>query len=326
MFYGEISLLANGKIYAILYEIAERSRNMETKQRRIPTLTIVLIAVALLLAALLIVMTVLSLTGASPQQTPTLPPTQPPTQAPTQAPTQPPTEPEPTLPPPDANPFNHLDFQYEGRYLKLRSGNSVTGIDVSSWQKVIDWAQVKESGVEFAMIRLGYRGYEQGVLSTDRYATANLDGAIAAGLEVGVYFFSQALTPEEAEEEAYYVLELLKPYQEHITMPVVYDWEHVSDEDARSADMRDPDILTDCTLAFLQTVEAAGYRPMVYFNRTQSWKYLNLEELKDYEFWLAAYTQRMRFPYKIKMWQYTNTGKVPGVEGNCDINIYFPDV
>ena len=294
---------------------------MTTSAQKGSKLTLILAIAALVLAAALILMLLLSLPSMTEQPAPTAAPTA----APTQAPTEPPTEPEPTLPPPEANPFDHLDFQYEGRYLKLRDGESITGIDVSSWQKVIDWEQVKASGVEFAMIRLGYRGYEQGVLCMDKYAIANLDGAIAAGLDVGVYFFSQALTPEEAEEEAYYVVENLKPYQEHITMPVVYDWEHVSDADARSNDMRDPDILTDCTLAFLQTVEAAGYRPMVYFNRTQSWKYLNLEELKDYEFWLAAYTQRMDFPYKIKMWQYTNKGRVPGIEGDCDINIYFPD-
>ena len=270
---------------------------MTIKQQNGSKLTLVLVVVALVLAAALILVLLLSLPSMAEEPTPTAAPTA----APTQAPTEPPTEPEPTLPPPEANPFDRLDFQYEGRYLKLRDGESITGIDVSSWQKVIDWEQVKASGVEFAMIRLGYRGYEQGVLSMDKYATANLDGAIAAGLDVGVYFFSQALTPQEAEEEAYYVVENLKPYQAHITMPVVYDWEHVSDADARSADMRDPDILTDCTLAFLQTVEAAGYRPMVYFNRTQSWKYLNLEELTDYEFWLAAYTQRMDFPYKLKM-------------------------
>lgn len=294
---------------------------METTQRQGRKLTAVLSILALVLAAALILMLLLIPPSASEQPGSSAAPTA----APTQVPTEPPTEPEPTLPPPEANPFDHLDFQYEGRYLKLRDGESITGIDVSSWQKVIDWEQVKASGVEFAMIRLGYRGYEQGVLSMDKYAIANLDGALAAGLDVGIYFFSQALTPEEAEEEAYFVVEKLEPYQERITMPVVYDWEHVSDEDARSADMRDPDILTDCTLAFLQTVEAAGYRPMVYFNRTQSWKYLNLEELKDYEFWLAAYTQRMDFPYKIKMWQYTNKGKVPGIEGDCDINIYFPN-
>ena len=292
---------------------------METKNTQNSPLTRGLIATALVLVAALIaliLMSMPSLMGEADQE---------PTQLSTEAPTEPPTEPAPTLPPPEENPFDHLDFQYEGRYLKLRDGVSVTGIDVSHWQKLIDWEQVKESGVEFAMIRLGYRGYEQGGLSVDSYATANLDGAIAAGLDVGVYFFSQAITPEEAEEEAYFVLEQLEPYKDSITMPVVFDWEHVSNANARTANMRDPDMLTDCTLAFLQTIEAAGYRTMVYFNRTQSWKYLNLEELKDYEFWLAAYTQRMDFPYKIQMWQYTNKGEVPGVTGECDINIYFPD-
>jgi len=297
---------------------------METKKQKISPLTIALIVIALVLAVVLIVMTTLSLPGIVNQET-LQTPEELPEQQPTVPPTQPPTDPPPTLPPPEENPFDHLDFQYEGRYLKLRDGESYTGIDVSHWQKEIDWEQVRASGVDFAMIRLGYRGYEKGGLSLDTYATANLDGAIAAGLDVGVYFFSQALTPEEAEEEAYFVVEQLKPYAEYITMPVVFDWEHVSDANARTANMRDPDILTECTLAFLQTVEVAGYRPMVYFNRTQSWKYLNLEELKEYDFWLAAYTQRMKFPYKIDMWQYTNEGKVPGVEGDCDVNIYFPN-
>ena len=295
---------------------------MEPKKKNSSRLTLVLIMIALALAVVLIVVTIFSLPNILNEEQVT---TEPPTETSTEAPTLPPTEPVPTLPPPEENPFDHLDFQYEGRYLKLRDGESRTGIDVSHWQKEIDWEQVKESGVEFAMIRLGYRGYEKGGISLDTYAVKNLDGAIAAGLDVGVYFFSQALTPQEAEEEAYFVVNQLEPYAEHITMPVVFDWEHVTGEEARTADMRDPDILTDCTITFLQTIEAAGYEPMVYFNRTQSWKYLNLEELKDYEFWLAAYTQRMKFPYKIKMWQYTNTGKVPGVEGDCDINIYFPD-
>ena len=293
---------------------------METKKSQISPLTLALIVTALVLAVALIVMTVLSLPRILQEDAPAVLSAQPPTEEPT----EPPTEPKPTLPPPEENPYDYLDFQYEGRYLKLREGESVTGIDVSHWQKEIDWEKVKEADVKFAMIRLGYRGYETGAIGLDSYAIANLEGAIAAGLEVGVYFFSQALTPEEAEEEAYFVVEQLKPYAEYITMPVVYDWEHVSDADARSNDLRDPDILTDCSLAFLQTIEVAGYRPMVYFNRTQSWKYLNLEELKQYEFWLAAYTQRMDFPYKIKMWQYTDSGKVPGIEGNCDINIYFP--
>ena len=292
---------------------------METKKRNISPLTAALIVIALALVVALVVVTVLSISGTTASEPPAV-------ETPSQPPTEEPTEPEPTLPPPEENPFDELDFQYEGRYLKLRDGESLTGVDVSHWQQDIDWEQVKDSGVDFAMIRLGYRGYEKGGIGLDTYAIANLDGAIAAGLDVGVYFFSQALTPEEAEEEAYFVVQQLEPYAEHITMPVVYDWEHVNVENTRTENMRDPDLLTDCSLAFLQTVEAAGYRPMVYFNRTQSWKYLNLEELKDYEFWLAAYTQRMDFPYKIKMWQYTNKGRVPGIVGECDVNIYFPDM
>lgn len=295
---------------------------METKNQKNSAMTTVLIVTVLILALLLVVVTVLGLPSLLGQ----LRLSAQPAEVVTEPSTEPPTEPEPTLPPPDDNPYGPLDFQYEDNYLRLRRGESRTGIDVSHWQKLIDWEQVAASGVDFAMIRLGYRGYEQGSLNVDTYATANLDGAIAAGLDVGVYFFSQATTPEEAEEEAYFVMELLEPYREHITMPVVFDWEHVSDSDARTANLRDPDILTDCTLAFLQTVEAGGYRPMVYFNRTQSWKYLNLEELKEYEFWLAAYTQRMEFPYKVHMWQYTDKGTVPGVKGNCDINVYFPEL
>lgn len=294
---------------------------METKSVNKGSFTVVLIIIALVLVTALIALTILCLPNIVGGNAPSEISTQPPTEKPT----EPPTEPPPTLPPPEANPFGRTDFQYEGRYLKLRDGESITGIDVSSWQKLIDWQQVKDSGVEFAMIRLGYRGYEKGTLNLDSYALANLNGAIEAGVDVGVYFFSQALTPEEAEEEAYFVVENLEPFAEHITMPVVFDWEHVSSETARTADMRDPRILTDCTLAFLQTIEAAGYEPMVYFNRTQSWKYLHLGELKEYRFWLAAYTQRMEFPYKIDMWQYTNEGEVPGIIGDCDINIYLPE-
>ena len=292
---------------------------MEQKNKRIPRLTIALIVITLVLAVLLIAVTVMSLPAIRDQQGPVQMATDP-------HPTEEPTQPQPTLPPPETNPFDRLDFQYEGRYLKLEEGESIIGVDVSHWQHEIDWEQVKASGVDFAIIKLGGRGYESGVLSLDRYAISNLDGAIAAGLDVGVYFFSQAITPEEAEEEAYFVVRNLEPYAEHITMPAVYDWEHVVDPDARTANMRDPDVLTDFSLVFLQTIEAAGYTPMVYFNRTQSWKYLNLEELTDYDFWLAAYTQRMDFPYKIKMWQYTCEGRVPGITGDCDINIYFPDI
>lgn len=290
-------------------------------------LTLVLACTAVVLAIITAIVAVLALpyyklgpasaATQPPTAAPTAPPTELPTEPPTEAPTEPPTE------PPDENPYGPLDFQFSGRYLKLLEGESVTGIDVSYHQREIDWQQVAASGVEFAMIRVGYRGYEKGTLVKDSFAETNLKGARDAGLDVGVYFFSQALTPEEAEEEAYFLLDFIKDYE--ITMPVVYDWEHVSAEDARTADMRDRKILTSCTKAFLDTVEAAGYRPMVYFNRNQGKRLLDLGALEQYDFWLAAYNPRMTYPYEINMWQYTNEGKVPGVTGPCDINVYFPD-
>ena len=237
-------------------------------------------------------------------------------------PTRLPPEPEPTLPPPEPNPYGKLDFQYdENNYLKLIDGESVTGIDISSYQGDVDFEAVKASGVDFVMVRLCYRGYETGRIVFDKYGQQNIEGALAAGLEVGVYFFSQAITPEEAEEEAYFILSAVKDYP--LTMPVVYDWEPVSDPDARTANM-DRETLTKCCKAFLETVEAAGRRPMLYFNRRQAQYHMDISFLKEYDFWLAAYTDRMDFPYKISMWQYTHEGSVPGIEGNVDINVYFP--
>ena len=238
-------------------------------------------------------------------------------------PTRLPPETEPTLPPPDPNPYGRLDFQYdENNYLKLIDGESVTGIDVSSYQHDIDFDAVKASGVDFVIIRLAYRGYETGRIVFDQDAEHNLKAARDAGLDVGVYFFSQAISPEEAEEEAYFVLDAIKDYE--ITMPIVFDWEHVSAEDARTADM-DRETLTKCCKAFCQTIEAAGKWPMVYFNRRQAQYHMDIAQLKDYDFWLAAYTHRMEFPYKIKMWQYTNTGTVPGIAVDVDLNVFFPE-
>ena len=240
---------------------------------------------------------------------------------PTEPPTEVSTEPAPTEPPADPNPYGVNDFQYDGNYLKLVEGESVTGIDVSVYQGEIDWEQVRDSGVEFAMIRLGYRGYKTGNLVEDDNFRANLEGAAAAGLDVGVYFFSQAISVEEAVEEVEFVLNTLDGFQ--LTMPVVYDWEYI-DEEARTAQV-DRRTLTDCSLAFLEAVREAGYRPMLYFNSAQQRDLLHLRELSGYDFWLALYSDRMTYPYKIKMWQYTCTGTVPGIETNCDINIYFPD-
>ena len=237
-----------------------------------------------------------------------------------------PTEPEETVEPtipPEANPYGRLDFQYDrNNYLYALKTDSYPGIDVSAFQGKIDWEKVKASGIEFAIIRLGYRGYgQEGKLVEDKMAYENLEGALDAGLKVGVYFFSQAITVEEAVEEAEFVLKRIKVY--NITMPVVFDWEYISEE-ARTAKM-DRRTLTDCYKAFCERITEAGYTPMAYFNSYQSRSLMYLTELEEYPFWLALYSDRMTYPYRFEMWQYTDSGRVPGIEGNVDINLYFVD-
>ena len=295
-------------------------------QNKLRTVLLIIAAALLVLTGILLFLSLPAIREASdPTEAPTEIVTEPPTEAPTEAPTEPPTEgptEEPTLPPPEENPYNGADdFQYEGRFLKLAEGESWVGIDVSRWQYDIDWEKVASAGAEFAMIRIGYRGNESGLINPDKYAEQNLKGAAEAGLKVGVYFFSQALTREEAEEEAYYVLDFIKDY--NITMPVVFDWERNRDEGSRSANM-DRRTLTDLSLTFLETIEMAGYDAMIYFNPFMSRNLLYLQELTDYDFWLASYTETMDFPYKVKMWQYTESGTIPGIDTPCDFNVYFP--
>lgn len=225
-----------------------------------------------------------------------------------------------TLPPPTENVFTPLDFGYEGDYLTCLTAESVLGIDVSRYQGDIDWQQVKDAGVEFVMIRAAFRGYGNGELYEDPKAQANYQGAKEAGLKVGAYIFSQAISVEEAQAEARYVMDITKDWV--LDMPLVYDWECLAD-DYRTVNV-DARMLTDYTIAFCETVEAAGHDPMIYFNPNQSRKQMYLEELTEYGFWLAMYTDQMDYPYKVDMWQYTNEGSVPGISGNVDINLYFP--
>lgn len=235
-------------------------------------------------------------------------------------PTQVTTE-ETTLPPPTENVFTPKDFGYVGDYLTCLTDESVLGIDVSKYQGQIDWQQVKAAGIEFVMIRLGYRGYgAEGKLNEDPFAQDNYRGAKEAGLKVGAYFFSQATSVEEAEEEARFAMEISGEWE--LEMPLVYDWECLAD-DYRTVGV-DARMLTDYTKAFCNAVEAGGYDSMIYFNPDQSQKQMNLEELVDYGFWLAMYSDQMDYPYKVDMWQYTNTGSVPGIAGNVDINLFFP--
>lgn len=205
-------------------------------------------------------------------------------------------------------------------YIEDGKITSVVGVDVSAHQKEIDWQTVKAAGVGFAMIRCGFRGYGSGELAIDPYFDANVQGALAAGLDVGVYFYSQAITPQEAVEEAEMTLALVGDYP--LTYPIVYDWETVSTDTARTDGMA-VDTLTDCTIAFCETIKAAGFTPMVYQNKRTTLLKLELPALTDYDFWLAEYNDAATYYYDYRMWQYCSDGHIPGIAGDVDINICY---
>lgn len=231
------------------------------------------------------------------------------------------TRPENPTIPPDRNPYDRYDFQYSrDNYLVLQRLPSSPGVDVSAYQGNIDWETVADSGIEFAIIRLGYRGYgKAGKLVEDEYAKQNLKGAREAGLKVGAYFFSQALNDGEVDEEIDFMLEILGDFS--LDMPIILDWEIPTDT-ARTVNM-DARTLTNMQRHFCLTMSAKGYDPMVYFNWTQSEKLYYLSELEEWPFWLALYQDRMTYPWEVEMWQYTCTGKVPGIQGDVDINVYL---
>ena len=198
----------------------------------------------------------------------------------------------------------------------------LTGIDVSAHQGEIDWKKVARSGVDFAMIRVGYRGYgEEGKLVLDPNYRQNIQGALDAGLEVGVYFFSQATSIWEVEEELEVYLQAIEGYD--ITLPVAFDWEHISNNaKSRTRDVSGTAI-TRMTDFFCHQVTEAGYTPAVYFNKDLAYLHLDLERLEGNFFWLAEYDSKPEFYYHFEMWQYTSKGKVPGIEGDVDMNLLF---
>ena len=208
----------------------------------------------------------------------------------------------------------HIEFIGEG-YDVFR------GIDVSEHQKYIDWNSVARSGIDYAYIRLGWRGYTEGGLYQDEYFESNIREATKAGLDVGVYMFSQAITVQEAIEEANFVLERIAGY--NVALPVVFDWEKVEDAGARTADLS-MQTRTDCAVAFCETVKNAGYEPCVYFNRNIGYYGFDLTRLTDYEFWFSLPEQGFpNFYYACDMWQYSFTETVPGIEGPTDMNLRF---
>ena len=225
---------------------------------------------------------------------------------------------EPTVP---ENSYDPAGFYEEGGFKRYKSEDTLAsvGVDVSSHQQEIDWELVAANGVEFAMIRVGYRGYTEGEIQPDDYFVQNIEGARAAGLDVGVYFFSQALDEQEAIDEANYVLEQIKDYP--LSYPVIFDWEDI-EADARTDGM-DSVQLTKNAIAFCDTIKQAGYRAGVYFNQRFGYEEFDLESLQDYVFWLAECNDTPSFSFHFQIWQYCNDGRVDGIKTDVDLNLAF---
>ncbi len=222
---------------------------------------------------------------------------------------------EPIIPRIPENDYVQENFYWEDAFLRYKDREHLIGIDVSTHQEQIDWDAVASSGVEFAILRAGYRGSTAGKLYEDDRFADNLRGAKEAGLKVGVYFFSQAVNEAEAVEEARYVCDLLG--RQRPELPVFYDWEYLEGR------VPTPGLLpmTECAVAFCEEVKAQGYTPGVYFNQDYGYNYLDLRELAGYSLWLAEYGDIPDFPYLYHMVQYTDSGTVSGIDGPVDLDL-----
>lgn len=194
--------------------------------------------------------------------------------------------------------------------------SSRNGIDVSAYQGSIDWAKVKKAGISFAMIRAGYRGSSNGKIVEDSRFSENLEGALNAGLDVGVYFYSTAINTDEAVEEAKWTLSKVK--HKGITLPVAYDMEEDKSSRAYSLTTHQKTKVTD---AFCSIVEQNGFKPLIYGNPTWINESLDLAYLSDYSLWVAHYTSSTTFHYQYVMWQYSQSGRLPGISTKVDMDI-----
>ena len=205
--------------------------------------------------------------------------------------------------------------------------NIYNGIDVSYYNKTIDWEEVKESGVDFAIIRAGYRGYgAAGTLCTDVKFVENIERALDAGIQVGVYYFTEAINKQEAIEEAEYCLDKIKDYD--VTLPIVIDYEYPTDSSGPIGRMYKANLsksaATNNCIAFCETIKDAGYEPMVYANKSDLATLINGTKLsQSYKIWLANYTTKTTYSNPYEYWQYTSSGSVDGITGKVDCNFWY---
>lgn len=220
--------------------------------------------------------------------------------------------------------LNAADFsvQKDGT-IRYTGGKYLTGIDVSAHQGKINWKKASKK-VNFAMLRVGYRGYTDGALTTDSTFQYNIKQALKYGVQVGVYFFSQAISVTEAKEEANYLLSLVRKYK--ITLNVAYDWENIDNVGkgvARTENVT-KDMVTQCAVAFCDVIQNAGYEPAIYCNGMLGYLSYDLTQLQDVDIWYANYDSTSPdFAYQIRMWQYTDSATLAGINGKVDLNLYF---
>ena len=199
---------------------------------------------------------------------------------------------------------------------------SYVGVDISKSQGYIDFVKVKKAGIDFCMIRLGARGYGSGQLIVDDYFAENIKRATDAGLDVGVYFFSQAISEAEAMEEANMVIGQLNARR--LAYPVVFDMELITNDSART-DSLTREQRTSITKAFLDTVAMAGYKTAIYGNKEWLINEIDLAQLTEYDVWLSQQEDIPDYPYRFSMWQYDLDGSIDGIAGKVGLNISFID-
>ena len=209
-----------------------------------------------------------------------------------------------------------VSYQEDGEVLTRK------GIDVSKYQGEIDWEAVKNDGIDYAIIRVGIRGYSEGGILEDEFFRQNMEGAIANGIPVGVYFFTQAVNEAEALEEADFVIGMLQGYE--LTYPVYLDIEDVKKESCRTNGLTVEE-RTNNAKVFLERIREAGYEPALYGNMKSFLLMVDLASLEQYDKWFAGYTLPIYYPYEYKMLQYSEKGKVAGIPAAVDINICFKD-
>lgn len=219
--------------------------------------------------------------------------------------------------------YDNSLYLRDGEFILYNDSNVVTtkGIDVSKFQQKINWEKVAKSDIDYAIIRIGTRGYSEGGLLEDPTFEDNIKGALNNDIEVGVYFLTQAVSDEEALEEAQYVLDEIEPY--NVTYPIVVDVEMVGGSEGRGNALSKEE-RTQYVITFCEAIKKSGYTPMIYGNLRTFLLMLDMKLLEEYPKWFAGYTDYPAFPYKYDMWQYTDTGDIEGIPtGAVDINICF---